>query len=108
MAEAGLAASFDLETVLPFARPEYMRDFEAPDSRRAFEALLERTLAIFELDGDASERPRAYEAAGFVMLANIDLLIAIWDGKEAARHRRHRADRRPYAVADAGHPGCLD
>jgi hypothetical protein len=84
VAEAGLAASFDLETVLPFARTEYMRDFEAPDSRKAFEALLERTLAIFELDGDASERPRAYEAAGFVMLANIDLLIVIWDGKEAS------------------------
>ena len=27
---------------------------------------------------------RAYEAAGFVMLANIDLLIAIWDGEDAA------------------------
>jgi hypothetical protein len=36
------------------------------------------------LDGDAGERSRAYEAAGFVMLANIDLLIAIWNGAEAA------------------------
>ena len=39
---------------------------------------------MFELDGAAEQRARAYEAAGFVMLANIDLLIAIWDGEEAA------------------------
>jgi hypothetical protein len=84
VAEAGLAAGLKLETVLPFARQEYMRDFEAADSRTAFDALLARATAVFELDGDPAERPRAYEAAGFVMLANIDLLIAIWDGKDSS------------------------
>ena len=39
---------------------------------------------MFELDGAADERPRAYEAAGLFMLANIDVLIAIWDGEVAA------------------------
>jgi hypothetical protein len=86
VAEAGLAAGFALETVLPFVRAEYARDFETVESRSAFEQLLGRASAVFELDNapDSAERPRAYQAAGFVMLANIDLLIAIWDGAEAA------------------------
>jgi hypothetical protein len=83
VAEAGLAAGFELQIVLPFARAEYARDFATPESRAAFERLLADAATVFELDGAAGERPRAYEAAGFVMLANVDLLIAIWDGEEA-------------------------
>jgi hypothetical protein len=84
VAEAGLAAGFALEAVLPLRRAEYARDFETQASREGFEKLLGRASAVFELDGAAAERPRAYEAAGFVMLANIDLLIAIWDGDDAS------------------------
>ena len=84
VAEAGLAAGFTLEAVLPFVRAEYARDFATPQSRAAFEQLLSTAKAVFELDGAADERARAYEAAGFVMLANTDLLIAVWDGEEAA------------------------
>lgn len=84
LAEAGLAAGFGLEAVLPLAPAEYARDFDTQSSRAAFERLLARSAAVFDLNGRADEHPRAYEAAGFVMLANVDLLIAIWDGKEAA------------------------
>ena len=84
VAEAGLAAGYTLEAVLPFARAEYARDFATPESRAAFQQLLVTAAAVFELDGAADERGRAYQAAGFVMLANIDLLIAIWDGEDAA------------------------
>ena len=84
VAEAGLAGGYVLEAVLPFARAEYARDFHTPESLAAFERLLGHAAAVFELDGDAGERSRAYEAAGFVMLANVDLLIAIWDGEDAA------------------------
>jgi hypothetical protein len=84
VAEAGLATGFALQAVLPFNRAEYARDFETPASRREFEELLDRASDVFELDGAAGERPRAYEAAGFFMLANIDVLIAIWDGEVAA------------------------
>jgi hypothetical protein len=84
VAEAGLAAGYTLEAVLPFARAEYAHDFTTPESRAEFEHLLGTATAVFELDGAADERVRAYEAAGFVMLAKIDLLIAIWDGQEAA------------------------
>ena len=84
VAEAGLAAGFKLEVVLPFSRTEYERDFETQASRAEFEQLLARASAVVELDGAADERPRAYEAAGLFMLAKIDLLVAIWDGQVAA------------------------
>jgi hypothetical protein len=84
VAAAGLAAGFALQVVLPFKRAEYALDFETPTSRREFEELLARASDVFELDGAADERPRAYEAAGLFMLANIDVLIAIWDGEVAA------------------------
>jgi hypothetical protein len=83
VAEAGLAAGFALQAILPFARAEYERDFETEMSRREFETLLVRA-GVLELDGAADQRPGAYEAAGLFMLANIDVLIAIWDGAVAA------------------------
>jgi len=84
VAAAGLAAGFALQAILPFARAEYERDFETEMSRREFDALHARAGDVFELDGAADQRPRAYEAAGLFMLANIDVLIAIWDGAVAA------------------------
>src|SRR6202045_3076463 len=84
VAEAGLAAGFALQAILPFARAEYERDFETEMSRREFETLLVRAGDVLELDGAADQRPRAYEAAGLFMLAHIDVLIAIWDGEVAA------------------------
>jgi hypothetical protein len=84
VADAGLAADFGLEVVLPFARGEYAKDFDSGESKAQYERLLERAHVVFELDGAGSDRPHAYEAAGLVMLANCDLLIAIWNGEEAA------------------------
>ena len=84
VAEAGLAAGFELEVILPFGRDEYANDFKTQVSRARFEYLLTRALTVFELSGDAGERPPAYEAAGHLMLGRIDLLIAIWDGERAA------------------------
>jgi hypothetical protein len=84
VAEAGLAAGFVLQVVLPFRRAEYALDFETQASRTEFDQLLARACDVFEFDGGADERPRAYEAAGLFMLANVDVLIAIWDGEVAA------------------------
>ena len=84
VAEAGLAAGFRLDVVLPVGRTEYARDFTTQISLAAFQNLLDRASAVFELDSAPEDRPRAYEAAGFVMLANIDVLVAIWNGNDAA------------------------
>jgi hypothetical protein len=83
-AEAGHAAGFALEAVLPMARTEYVRDFDTTASREAFEAMVAAAAAVFELDGTRAHADRAYEAAGLVTLANSDLLLAVWDEQQAA------------------------
>jgi hypothetical protein len=114
VAAAGLAAGFALQAVLPFDRAEYERDFETQMSRREFEELLGRTRDVFELDGEADQRPRAYETAGLVMLANIDVLIAIWDGAAAAGVggtaqivERAIADGIVVVWIEPGHPNAM-
>jgi hypothetical protein len=84
VSDAGLAAGFQLQVVLPLGKTEYARDFETEASRAEFEKLLARACDVVDLDGAPEQRPRAYEAAGFFMLANSDVLIAIWDGQPAA------------------------
>jgi len=82
VAECGLAVGYSLEAILPFGRREYEKDFSTATSREVFHQLLARSYSVFELDGDPRQRAYAYEAAGFVLLSNIDVLIAIWDGNE--------------------------
>jgi hypothetical protein len=73
--------------VLPFAREgTYL-----PDDGPAGEADFQRLLAaagqnVLVLDGariDPRTTNLSYEAAGHTILRNVDLLIAVWDGKEA-------------------------
>jgi hypothetical protein len=86
VAEVGLGLSAALEVVLPAARDFYEHDFPTMESKAAYRALLAEARSVFELDtpdGTLAEK-RGYEAAGLVMLARSDLLIAIWDEGEAA------------------------
>jgi hypothetical protein len=86
VAEAGLSVGAALEVVLPAARDAYEHDFKAGHSKAAYRDLLTKARSVFELDapdGDLGEK-RGYEAAGLIMLAHSDILIAIWDEGEAA------------------------
>ena len=83
VAEAGLQLGFRLEAILPFRREEYASDFKSQQAFVNYQHLLERASAIHELGGNPLDRPHAYQAAGFAMLAKIDILIAIWDGNPA-------------------------
>ena len=114
VAEAGLAAGFELEVILPFGRADYADDFVTQASRARFEHLLARASTVFELPGDGGERPPAYEAAGLFMLAKIDLLIAIRDGKLAAGIGgtaqivgRAMADGIPIMRVDPANPNAM-
>ena len=86
VAEAGLAAGARLEAVLPAPRADYEQDFDTVSSKAAFHNLLARSASVFELDrpGGPLSQKRGYEAAGLVMLAHCDLLVAVWDEGEAA------------------------
>ncbi len=81
--------SYTLECILPFSKEEYSKDFTEPETLAKFNNLLsnKNTRAVFELDGHAHKenRSKAYEAAGVLMLDNIDVLIAVWDGKPCPR-----------------------
>ncbi|MGV2975771.1 hypothetical protein AB1P65_09975 [Roseibium alexandrii] len=92
-AHAALEASWSLGAILPLDEGEYRRDFDTDASKDDFDDLLMKagrgaaTVAdaeVLTLPGDKSERDRAYELAGHVLLDHISLLIAVWDGKAGA------------------------
>ncbi|MEO5578939.1 MAG: hypothetical protein ABIR25_07820, partial [Sphingomicrobium sp.] len=80
-AEAGLAKGWRLQTVLPFDRATYIRDFDGVEAAARFNALLERSDCVLELPGDPDDDAEAYMSAGRATIAHCDLLIAVWDGR---------------------------
>ena len=80
-AEAGLARGWRLQTILPFDRATYVRDFPEPEAAARFTALLEKSDCVLELPGDPDDDAEAYMAAGRATIAHCDVLIAVWDGR---------------------------
>lgn len=92
VAQTALAEGWQIHAVLPFPRDSYARDFATPATpgvtpevcRAEFDCLLESGPTVLELDGMRSPEhgitDRGYEAAGRTVVANCDLLVAIWDG----------------------------
>ena len=68
--------------VIPFAREEFRNDF-SPAAAAVAADLLSRTETLLELPGQRKEGPRAYERANDIILSNIDVLVAVWDGGRA-------------------------
>jgi len=70
-----------LEVILPLPATEYQEHFSSRESKKEFQSLLNLAINIDELP----EAPLqdAYLAAGRKILERCDVLIAIWDGKEA-------------------------
>lgn len=81
VAEAALAQDSELQVVVPFTADVYRNDFATDASRAKFDRLAAAAAAVFALDGTRADAPAAYELASRVMLANIDILIAVYDGK---------------------------
>lgn len=67
---------------LPLAEADYARDFHLPGSRIEFDRLLARADQIVRFP-PAPNRPAAYSLAGAYMLEQIQVLIALWDGRPA-------------------------
>ena len=83
-AQAAQAAGSAIVCVLPFPLDEYQRDFSSPAAATALRSLFETADAHFILPGERTEGARSYERANEIILANIDVLVAIWDGKRAS------------------------
>jgi hypothetical protein len=85
VARQAVARQWLLSAPLPFAQQEYERDFS--DSVDEFRSLLACAKAIgevVELDGRREAEGAAYFEAGHFVLRHSDVLIAVWDGLEAA------------------------
>ena len=78
--DAGRARGWQLEAVLPFARAEFAKDFSEGVERLEYQDALGVASAVFELPGDRADEGAAYERVGRVVLAQSDLLVAVWDG----------------------------
>ena len=85
-ARAARALGAELSCILPFAPDEYEKDFSTPAARELAKTLIGQAGTLFVLPGTREEGARAHERANEVVLANIDLLVAIWNGARA--HRR--------------------
>ena len=81
VAEEGLELGYRLFSPLPFALREYENDFG--ERSEAFRRLAAQA-TLFELDGARGQSETAsYEAVGRFVVRNIDILVALWDGKPA-------------------------
>jgi len=80
-AQAGLDRGWRLQSILPFDRATYIRDFDGVEAQARFIWLLERSDCVLELPGDPDDDAEAYMAAGRATIAHCDVLIAVWDGR---------------------------
>lgn len=91
MADEAIKMGFELHSILPFGRDEYLKDFTVEADARSYVDLLSKSSAILELDGKVGidktgkRKPdsRSYEAAGQEILRRSVLLITVWDGEVA-------------------------
>lgn len=79
-AKAATANGYGLQVVLPFPREQTRGD--VPEAYRAdFDRLADSASRFLELPGDATDPLDAYVMAGRAIVAQSDLLIAVWDGE---------------------------
>ncbi len=82
VAEAALRCGLDQSACLPFAADRYRRDFQ-PEAWARTQALIEVSDRVLELGERVGKDADAYEAAGRLVMAQADILIAVWDGAPA-------------------------
>jgi len=78
--EAALRHGIPLDVVLPF--PRFAEDFPEGSERNTYERLLSAAASITCLPWDQRSNG-AYLAGGLWLVAERDLLVAIWNGKKA-------------------------
>lgn len=94
VAERALARGGSLDVHLPLPPDVYADDF--PDTTGEFDALLAAARTVTVVHQDDDSREAAYERAGHAVLAQCDVLLALWDG-EPARGRGGTADMVAHA-----------
>lgn len=77
------AGRLDVQAVLPLPTAEYTQDFRSERSIEEFERLVEKA-SLAPPFPRAASREAAYERAGRYVVDHSDVLVALWDGREAA------------------------
>lgn len=72
----------EIHVVLPLPQDDYITDFKTESSKEEFLSLLGVAKTVKTLESSGS-RTEAYENVGKYIVDSSDLLISIWDGKEA-------------------------
>src|SRR5262249_16124683 len=88
IAVAACPPGWRIEAILPFPRQEYLKDFassaagDGRDVRDEFLKSLAKASTVPEIeDVPPDSRDQGYAKAGSFMLRQIDVLVAVWDGK---------------------------
>ncbi|MBC7248047.1 MAG: hypothetical protein H5T73_09745 [Actinobacteria bacterium] len=107
-----------LVAVIPFPLEDYVRDFgeEGSTSRAEFTELLKKASEIIELPANP-DRDEGYAQGGDYVVDRCDVLIAVWDGREAQGRggtgemvARARSQGKPVLIVRAGNrkPGTRE
>lgn len=84
--DAAVDAGYNLNLILPFPRASYAQDFEGAaleKFQRTFDHNAVQSCTELDLGDMPDGRNDGYLAAGHLMLAHSDVLVAIWDQKAA-------------------------
>lgn len=82
LSAAAAARGMAIQAVLPTAVPVYAETVSGDEARNGFLSLLSRASGVTVLTGEQTS-DRSFERANNFILAQADLLIAVWDGLSA-------------------------
>jgi hypothetical protein len=77
------SSGYFVSALLPFEPHEYRHDFAPGEELDGFERALAAADEIVALPGDRSDLQAAYVRVGESIVGSADVLVAIWDGKQA-------------------------
>ena len=98
--------AWQIEAVLPFPQKEYLEDFQKSasgdgrDVSSAFHEGLKRAATVTRLpEARPDDRGRSYADAGGYLLRQVDMLIAVWDGRPPKPGGTGARPTRPWTAA---------
>jgi hypothetical protein len=77
------SSGYFVRALLPFEPTEYRKDFAPGEELDGFEQALQAADEIIALPGQSDDREAAYVQVGESLVGTADVLIAIWDGRQA-------------------------
>jgi hypothetical protein len=77
------SSGYSVRALLPFEADDYRHDFETDEELDSFEQALGAVDEIVALPGQRTDLEAAYVLVGESLVGSADVIVAIWDGKQA-------------------------